>query len=143
MAAWPRSPCATASRSRPALCWWSLETNSPALTRWSIVRMHPSVRMVIRTLALATALLAAAVVSTLTIDLGPSVRQLAEREGSRQIERPLHIGRISIHLLFGRVLVEGLRIDGLAPTDRPFFVADRVSVSLDWSKAIRPRPQFI
>ncbi len=99
--------------------------------------------MVGRTLALASALLAAAVVSTLTIDLGPAVRQLAEREGSRQIERPLHIDRVSVHVLRGRVVVEGVRIDGLAPTDRPFFVADQVSVSLDWSKVIRPQPQFI
>ena len=48
-------------------------------------------------------ILAVAIVSTLTIDLGPGVRRLAEREGSRRIERPIHIGGLAIHLLRGRV----------------------------------------
>lgn len=92
---------------------------------------------------MAAVLLAVAVVSTLTVDLGPSVRALAEREGARRIERPLHIGRLGIHLLRGRVVVEQLQIDGVRPGDRPFFVADRLSVSLDWSKVLRPTPEFV
>jgi hypothetical protein len=40
-------------------------------------------------------LLAIAIFVTLRIDLGPSIRALAEREGSKQIQRPLHVGRLS------------------------------------------------
>lgn len=88
-------------------------------------------------------LLAVAIVGTLTIDLGPAVRGLAERAGSKRIERPLHIGRLSIHLLSGRVIVDHLTIDGLHTGDRPFFTARQISVSLDWSTVLRRKPEFI
>ncbi len=88
-------------------------------------------------LSIAAAILAAAIVSTLTIDLGPSLRAMAERQGSRQLKRPVHIGRLSIHLARGRVVVEHLSIEGLEPTDRPFFTAGRLSVGLDWSTLLR------
>jgi autotransporter translocation and assembly factor TamB len=88
-------------------------------------------------LSIAAAILAAAIVSTLTIDLGPGLRALAEREGSRRIDRPLHIGRLSIHLWRGRVVVENLSIAGLEPGDRPFFTASRISIGLDWATLLR------
>ena len=88
------------------------------------------------------AILAAAIVSTLTVDLGPAVRARAELEGSRYIERPMHIGRIGIHLLRGRVVVEDLQIDGRNPGDRPFFVARQLSVALDWARLIGRRPDI-
>jgi hypothetical protein len=70
--------------------------------------------------------------SVLTIDLGPSVRARAEREGSRLIERPMHIGKLSIRLLAGRFVIEDLLIEGLSPEARPFFTAKRLEVSLPW-----------
>jgi hypothetical protein len=82
---------------------------------------------------LAASILAAAMVATLTIDLGPRVRGYAEEIGSKQLKRPIHIDRLEIHLLRGRVVVDGFSIEGLKPTDRRFFTANHLSVSLDWS----------
>lgn len=101
------------------------------------LRAHPAVRYPLIALTLVVAILAAAIVSSLTIDLGPGLRGLAERQGSKQIHRPLHIGRLSIHLIRGRVVVDDLKIEGLKPTDRPFFVAKRISVGLDWSTLVQ------
>ena len=55
------------------------------------------------------------------------------REGSKYIERPMQIGRLSIHLLTGKYVVEDLIIDGLRPGDRPFFTAKRIAVAIDWA----------
>ncbi|HXI29114.1 MAG TPA: translocation/assembly module TamB domain-containing protein [Vicinamibacterales bacterium] len=106
------------------------------------LRGHKVLRYASLGLTFAVALLAAAIVASLTIDLGPSVRARAERAGSDYIERPLHIGGLSIHLLTGRVLVDDLRIDGLHPGDRPFFTAKRIAVALDWLPAIARRPDI-
>ncbi len=84
------------------------------------------------TSALFVAAVAAALVSVLAIDLGPSLRGLAEREGSKRLQRPLHIGQLSVRLLRGEFVVDDLRIDGLAPTDVPFFTAERITVGLPW-----------
>ena len=93
-------------------------------------------------LTMLVALLAAAIVVSVTIDLGPSVKGLAEREGSKYIERPLHIGTLRIHLFTGRFLVENVTIDGLHPGDRPFFTAKQLAVGLDWLPAISRRPDI-
>ena len=107
---------------------------------------RPAVRVVRRYvkigLSAAAVILAVAIVGSLTVDLGPHVRELGERAGSKQIERPLHIGRLSIHLLTGRVVVEDLTIDGLHAGDRPFFTARHLTLSLDWSTAFRTHPEF-
>jgi hypothetical protein len=76
--------------------------------------------------------LGAGLVSTVAIDLGPALRELAERQGSRWIDRPLHIGRLGVRLVPGRFLVEDLRIEGLTPEARPWLVAKRIEVSLTW-----------
>jgi hypothetical protein len=93
-------------------------------------------------MGLAAAVLAAAVVSTLTVDLGPRLRALAEREGSRRLERTVSIGRLSVHVARGRVVVEDLTIGGRRAGDRPFFTAEHLSLSLDWTTALRRRPEF-
>src|SRR5437762_3242863 len=72
-------------------------------------------------LSMTAALLAAAVVASLMVDLGPAARRAAEERGSKYMQRPLHIGSLSIHLLTGKVLVEHLMIEGVHPGDRPFF----------------------
>jgi len=100
------------------------------------IRAHAVTRHSLLALTIAAAILAVAIVSSLTIDLGPSVRSLAERQGSKQLDRPIHIGRLSIHLLSGRFIVEDFAIDGLKPTDRPFFTASRIAAALDWTTAI-------
>ena len=48
----------------------------------------------LRLLALVIAIVSGLIVTFLSIGLGPSVRGIAERQGSKYIERPLHIGRI-------------------------------------------------
>ncbi|MPZ19111.1 MAG: hypothetical protein GEV06_14530 [Luteitalea sp.] len=88
---------------------------------------------VIRPLLLLTvALLAAASVSLVTVDLGPSLRARAERAASRGIQRPIHIGRLSIRLLTGRFQLDDVVIDGLTSQSRPFLVAKRIEVGLPW-----------
>lgn len=85
-----------------------------------------------RASALLIATVAAALVSVLAIDLGPSLRGLAEREGSKRLERPLHLGGLSVRLLSGEFVVDKLRIDGLTPSDAPFFTAERITIGLPW-----------
>ncbi|HZP46969.1 MAG TPA: translocation/assembly module TamB domain-containing protein [Vicinamibacterales bacterium] len=106
------------------------------------LRQHPAVRYAGWTAAILVALLAAAIVATLTIDLGPRVRELAERRGSEYLERSLTIGSLGIHLLTGRVIVTDLSIGGLRPADRPFFTAKRIAVSLDWLPLLAKRPDI-
>jgi hypothetical protein len=106
------------------------------------LRAHPVRRYLSLCLTVVVALLAAAIVASITIDLGPVVRARAEDAGSKYIERPLHIGALRIHLLTGKVLVEDLRIDGLHKDDRPFFTAKRIAVALDWLPAFHLRPDI-
>jgi len=85
-----------------------------------------------RASALLIAALAAAVVSILAIDLGPGLRGMAEREGSKRLQRPLHIGGLSVRLLRGEFVVDKLRIEGLTPADAPFFTAERITIRMPW-----------
>ncbi len=112
-------------------------------SHYETLRAHAGYRAGTRVIKLAGAILAAAIVASLTIDLGPSLRSLAERGGTEQLKRPIHIGRLSIHLLRGTFVVEDLQIDGVAPGDRPFFTAKRIELGLDWSRVLRRRPEFI
>ena len=106
------------------------------------LRQHPVVRYASWAAAIVVALLAASIVATLTVDLGPRVRALAERRGSEYLERRLTIGSLSIHLLTGRVIVQDLSIGGLHATDRPFFTAKRIAVTLDWLPIVAKRPDI-
>jgi len=71
----------------------------------SRLRRHKALRLGSFALMVAVSILAAAIVATLTIDLGPRVREYAEDIGSKQLKRPIHINRLEIHLLRGRVVV--------------------------------------
>ena len=59
-------------------------------------------------LGLLVALVAAVVVATLTIDLGPALRKRAETAGSKYLERPMHIGGLKVELLTGTFEVDDL-----------------------------------
>ena len=85
-----------------------------------------------RAVLLACALVAAALVSVVTIDLGPAVRAQAERAASAQLERPVRIGRLSSYLVPGRFLVEDLVIGGLEADHEPFLVSERIVVTVSW-----------
>jgi hypothetical protein len=106
------------------------------------LREHPVLRHVSIGLAIVAVVLAASIVSTLMVDLGPAVRARAERAGSDWLKRAVRIGELQIHLATGRFVVRDLAIDGRSPTDRPFFTARELVVALDWSTAIRRRPEF-
>src|SRR5262245_60316974 len=107
------------------------------------LRRHWFVRQTKLAMSIATVLLVTAVVSTLTIDLGPRLRTLAEQQGSRYMKRPLHIGELQIRLLNGHFEIHDLVIEGLQPTDRPFFTAKRLSLALDWAGLIARRPDLL
>jgi hypothetical protein len=92
-------------------------------------------RLVVRLLAVIVAIFAAVFVTLFTVDLGPSVRALAEREGTKYMERPMHIGRLSAKLTPGVFVVEDLVIEGLTPRDRPFLKAKRIEVKFPWWSA--------
>ena len=94
-------------------------------------------------LMLTAAILAAAIVASVTVDLGPAARGAAESYGSRYMERPMRIGRLSIHLLSGRFLIEDMVVDGVNPGDRPFFSAKRIAIAMDWSSAMRRQPEVL
>lgn len=106
----------------------------------------PGIRKVLRIsargLMIVVALLGAAIVSSLTVDLGPSVRRAAERAASSQLKRPVTIGRLAIHIFRGRFVVEDFAIAGIHPGDRPFFQAKHLSLGMDWSTALAARPEF-
>lgn len=89
-------------------------------------------RILVRAVAVLVAVAAGIIVSILTVDLGPNLRALAEREGSKLIRRPIHIGRLSAHLIPGVFVVEDLVIEGLSPQDRPFLTAKTITVRLPW-----------
>jgi hypothetical protein len=108
----------------------------------SRLRRHWAVRLGGRVTTLTIALLVAAMVASLTIDLGPSLRELAERQASQQLKRDVRFGRLSIHLLRGRVLLEDFSIGGATPGDRPFFAAKHLSLGLNWWTAFRRVPEI-
>jgi translocation and assembly module TamB len=108
------------------------------------IRRHKVVRYSATAAAITILILLVFVVGTLTIDLGPAVRALAERQASVEIsDRPVHIG--SLRILVGRGVVEvrDFSIEGLHPGDRPFFTAKRLLVNLDWSRVLRRHPQVV
>src|SRR5688572_28593100 len=76
-------------------------------------------RLLVRTVAVLVAVVAALIVSFLTVELGPTLRERAERAGSAYIRRPMHIGRLSARMLPGVYVVEDVMIEGLTPQDRP------------------------
>ncbi len=86
------------------------------------------VRVLVRVAGVLVILLAAAIVTVFSIDLGPALRARAAKAGADYLKRDLSIGRLSIRLLTGTFIVEDLTIGGLTKTDRAFFVAKRIEV---------------
>ena len=105
------------------------EPTTEASTEPGRGRVWRYTRLVVVSLA---ALGAAALVSSVSVDLGPALRSRAEEAASTQIERPVHMGKLSIHLLTGRFVVEDVVIEGLTPDDRPFLTCERIFVSISW-----------
>ena len=85
-----------------------------------------------RTVIVVSVILAVALVTTFTVDLGPSLRARTEQAASGFLGRPMHIGRLRIHLGRGQFELNDVRIEGLTPDARPFFTARRIYATLDW-----------
>jgi hypothetical protein len=79
-----------------------------------------------RTVIVVSVILAVALMTTFTVDLGPSLRERAERAASGYMGRPMHIGALRIHLGRGQFELSDVRIEGLTPEARPFFTARRI-----------------
>ena len=93
-------------------------------------------------LIIVAAILASSVVSTLTVDLGPGLRALAERGASSRLKRAVRMGSLSVRVFTGRFMIANLTIDGRKPEDKLFFTARQISIALDWSAALQRRPDF-
>ena len=106
------------------------------------LREHRLLRYAGRAAAIVAALVGAALVVLVTIDLGPLAKPLAERRGSEYLQRQLTIGSLQINLFRGRVVLHDLRIGGLRPEDRPFFTAKSLALTLDWRPAFALKPDF-
>ena len=107
---------------------------------------HPltqKTRRIIRRLVVTCAvILAVAFVTTVSVDLGPALKARAEAAASGYMERPMHIGRISVHLWLGRFVIQDLVIEGLTPDARPFLIANRITVSMPWTTLVNRRIVF-
>ena len=99
-------------------------------------RTRVIVRRAVATLAVA---LAVTVVTSVTVDLGPSLKGQAETQGSKFIERPMHIGRLSIRLWNGQFELDDLVIEGVSPQSPPFFSVKKLRVGLQWASLVSRR----
>ena len=109
----------------------------------TVLRVARVARPIVRRIvAICAVVLAVAVVTTVTVDLGPALRTRAETAGSDYIRRPMHIGRLSVHLWRGQFVVEDFVVEGLTPEAKPFFKADRIFLSMPWSTLFDQRVVF-
>jgi translocation-and-assembly-module (TAM) inner membrane subunit TamB-like protein len=99
-----------------------------------------------RLLAVVGAIVAALLVSFFSIDLGrfPALKRIAEQQGSKYLERPLHIGRISALITpgtfaFDDVVIEGKTADGRTADAAPFFRAKRITMYVPWWTLFKKR----
>ncbi len=94
-----------------------------------------------RSLTLVVAIVAAVFVLVFSIDLGrfPELRRAAESRASAYLNRPMHIGRISMYVFAGEFGFDNIVIEGRTPTDRPFFEAKHIQVHVAWWELVRRR----
>jgi hypothetical protein len=83
------------------------------------------------------ALVAGALVSLFSIDLGPIAKARAEREATTYLERPMHIGKLRALLRPGEFELDDIVIEGLTANARPFLTAKRLTVRVPWWTILR------
>ena len=115
-------------------------SGAPAGPRRSWVRRTG--RVVLRFLSILAILLAVALITTVSVDLGPALRARAAKAGGNYLKREMAIGGLSVRLLTGTFEVDDLRIGGLHAGDRPFLTAKRISISLVPSALLRREVLF-
>jgi hypothetical protein len=99
-------------------------------------------RITRRVVATCAVILAAAVVTTVTIDLGPALRGQAESQGTRLLQRPIHIGRLGVHLWGGQFQLDDFVIEGITPQSPPFLTVKRLRIGMPWSTLFSRRIVF-
>jgi hypothetical protein len=93
-------------------------------------------RIVRRTLAVASVILAVTFVLTLTRDIGEmstgfgTLRELAEKGGTAYLNRKMTIGDLSVRIWDGAYVLRNLRIAGLTPESRPWLEAKEIVVEV-------------
>ena len=97
-------------------------------------RTRVIVRRTVATLAVA---LAVTIVTSVTVDLGPALKKQAETRGSTFIERPMHIGRLSVRLWNGQFELDDFVIEGLTPQSPPFLTVKKLKVGLQWGPLLQ------
>jgi hypothetical protein len=95
-----------------------------------------------RAVIICSVILAVAVITTLTVDLGPALKSRAEREASRFMGRPMRIGNMSVRILDAKFIFDDVLIEGLTADARPFFTAKRIYLSMTWSTLLNRRIVF-
>lgn len=98
-----------------------------------VAAVYRYARAIVIVLAVA---LAVALVSVVSIDLGPALKARAEQAGGNWLERRMHIGRLGVHLGRGRFVVEDLVIEGMRDGEEPWLVAKRIELSLTWGALV-------
>jgi hypothetical protein len=94
-----------------------------AARAWGVVR---------RLLGTATVVMVVALVTVFSVDVGPWLREPAEKQAAKYLKREFHIGRLTARLLRGHFIVSDVVIGGLNPGDRPFFTAKQITVKVPW-----------
>src|SRR5215204_1953691 len=91
-------------------------------------------RYLLHALALVTAILAALIVTFFSVDLGRfhQLKDRAEKEGSKWLDRPMTIGRISARVRPGYFEFHDVVIQGLTPADQPFMRIKTITLSIPW-----------
>ena len=98
--------------------------------------------MIRRIVVTCAVIIAVSFVTTVSVDVGPALKARAETAASEFMRRPMHIGRLSVHLWLGRFVLEDIVIEGLTPESRPFLTARRITVSMPWSTLVSRRVVF-
>jgi hypothetical protein len=93
-------------------------------------RTQTTRKIVRRTLAVASVILAVAFILTLTMDLGPALRKRAETGGTNYLKREMTIGELHIRIWDGAYVIRNLRIAGLTPKSRPWLIAKEIVVRM-------------
>ncbi|HVJ28191.1 MAG TPA: translocation/assembly module TamB domain-containing protein, partial [Vicinamibacterales bacterium] len=89
-------------------------------------------RFFLHGLAVLTAIVAGLIVTLFSVDMGPFVKEEAEKRATTYLDRKMTIGRISAKLTPGDFVLHDVVIHGLRPEDRPFLKAKTLTVSLPW-----------
>jgi translocation and assembly module TamB len=105
----------------------------PTRRRWRLV--------LLRLLAVVVAVVAGLLVTFFTYELGPELRDDAERAASAYLARPMHIGRLSARIVPGVFVLDDVVIEGLEPDHRPYLTAKRITVEFPWWSVFRRTPE--